>query len=72
MQNLDIKKMLLLSIAMAIGLIMFFFMSCMGCFYGYELGVKYLESGEVGMIIGFFTPTLLYLWAYMLYFSPQE
>ena len=72
MQNLDIKKMLILSILMAILLIIFFFISCMSCCYGYELGVKYLESGEAGMIIGFFTPTLLYLWAYMIYYSPEE
>ena len=47
----------------------------MCCFYGYDLGVKYLESGEVGMLIGFFMPTMVAIWAFLFLQqddSPQE
>jgi len=70
MQNLDSKKKLILLILLAIQFILFFFISCMCCFLCYCS--NFFESSDASKIIGFFTPTMVAIWTYIIYNSPQE
>ena len=75
MQKYGIKYYLLVALLFLVYFVGVLILSCMCCFYGYDLGVKYLESGEVGMLIGFFMPTMVAIWAFLFLQeddSPQE
>ena len=70
MQKDKIKQNLILLLLIVIELILVLVLSCISCFLCYYS--NFFESSDASKIIGFFIPTIVAIWAYIIYYSPQE
>ena len=70
MQKDELKQFLISAILISIMLFLVLvmsFISCCLCYFS-----NFFESSDASKIIGFFIPTIVAIWTYMIYYSPEE